>query len=241
METLTLIPLDDSVVFPGMTRDARARRRRRGARPARPAQRRQFASRRHRGRGGRAPAHPGGGHGRDRRGPAPRRRRAPPDRHRRRPAGRGHRAPGRRPAGERAARARARVPRGGRGDPRAARRRPADRRVPALDRRARRAGRHRRLLARPELRAEARAAGDARRHRAAGAALDRCSASAWPSCRCARRIRDDVESGAQQQQREYFLRKQMESIRKELGEDEGSVVDDYRRQDRGGRDARRGA
>src|SRR6476620_7031078 len=45
-----------------------------------------------------------------------------------------------------------------------------------------------------------------------------------------RRIRDDVESGAQQQQREYFLRKQLESIRKELGEDEGSVVDDYRRQ-----------
>ncbi len=43
-----------------------------------------------------------------------------------------------------------------------------------------------------------------------------------------RRIRDDVESGAQKQQREYFLRKQMESIRKELGEDEGSVVDDYR-------------
>src|SRR6478609_7990011 len=29
------------------------------------------------------------------------------------------------------------------------------------------------------------------------------------------RIRDDVESGAQKQQREYFLRKQMESIRKE--------------------------
>jgi ATP-dependent Lon protease len=45
-----------------------------------------------------------------------------------------------------------------------------------------------------------------------------------------RRIRDDVESGAQQQQREYFLRKQLESIRKELGEDEGSVMDDYRRQ-----------
>jgi ATP-dependent Lon protease len=44
-----------------------------------------------------------------------------------------------------------------------------------------------------------------------------------------RRIREDVESGAQQQQREYFLRKQMESIRKELGEDEGSVVDEYRK------------
>jgi ATP-dependent Lon protease len=44
-----------------------------------------------------------------------------------------------------------------------------------------------------------------------------------------RRIREDVESGAQRQQREYFLRKQMDSIRKELGEDEGSVIDEYRR------------
>src|SRR3954462_11895221 len=42
------------------------------------------------------------------------------------------------------------------------------------------------------------------------------------------RIRDDVQSGAEQQQREYFLRKQMESIRKELGEDDGSIVDEYR-------------
>jgi ATP-dependent Lon protease len=44
-----------------------------------------------------------------------------------------------------------------------------------------------------------------------------------------KRIRDDVQSGAEAQQREYFLRKQMESIRKELGEDEGSVVDEYRK------------
>jgi ATP-dependent Lon protease len=43
-----------------------------------------------------------------------------------------------------------------------------------------------------------------------------------------RRIREDVESGAQAQQREYFLRKQMDSIRKELGEDEGSVIEEYR-------------
>jgi ATP-dependent Lon protease len=43
-----------------------------------------------------------------------------------------------------------------------------------------------------------------------------------------KRIRDDVESGAEKQQREYFLRKQMESIRKELGEDEGSIVEEYR-------------
>src|SRR5919198_6222843 len=42
------------------------------------------------------------------------------------------------------------------------------------------------------------------------------------------RIREDVRSGAEKQQREYFLRKQMESIRKELGEDDASVVDEYR-------------
>ncbi|MDX6454254.1 MAG: ATP-dependent Lon protease, partial [Gaiellaceae bacterium] len=43
-----------------------------------------------------------------------------------------------------------------------------------------------------------------------------------------RRIRDDVEEGAQKQQREWFLRQQLNSIRKELGEDEGSVVEEYR-------------
>src|ERR687886_1542058 len=43
-----------------------------------------------------------------------------------------------------------------------------------------------------------------------------------------RRIRDDVRSGAEQQQREYFLRKQMESIRRELGEDSASGVEEYR-------------
>src|SRR3954467_9057732 len=43
-----------------------------------------------------------------------------------------------------------------------------------------------------------------------------------------RRIRDDVEEGAAKQQREYVLRKQMESIRRELGEDDGSFVDEYR-------------
>jgi ATP-dependent Lon protease len=42
-----------------------------------------------------------------------------------------------------------------------------------------------------------------------------------------RKIRDDVESGAQKQQREYFLRKQMESIRKELGEDEDDLIAEY--------------
>jgi len=44
-----------------------------------------------------------------------------------------------------------------------------------------------------------------------------------------KRIRDDVEDGTQKQQREYFLRKQMDAIRKELGESDGSVVDEYRK------------
>jgi ATP-dependent Lon protease len=43
-----------------------------------------------------------------------------------------------------------------------------------------------------------------------------------------KRIHDDVEDGAQKQQREYFLRRQMDAIRKELGENDGSVVDEYR-------------
>ena len=43
-----------------------------------------------------------------------------------------------------------------------------------------------------------------------------------------KRIHDDVEDGAQKQQREYFLRRQMDAIRKELGEQDGSVADEYR-------------
>jgi ATP-dependent Lon protease len=43
-----------------------------------------------------------------------------------------------------------------------------------------------------------------------------------------KRIREDVQDGAEKQQREYFLRKQMDSIRKELGEDDASVSDEYR-------------
>ena len=43
-----------------------------------------------------------------------------------------------------------------------------------------------------------------------------------------KRIHDDVEDGAQKQQREYFLRRQMEAIRKELGETDASVANEYR-------------
>jgi ATP-dependent Lon protease len=44
-----------------------------------------------------------------------------------------------------------------------------------------------------------------------------------------RKIREDVQSGAEKQQREYFLRKQMESIQRELDEDGASVAEEYRR------------
>src|SRR5579884_2085523 len=42
------------------------------------------------------------------------------------------------------------------------------------------------------------------------------------------KVRSDVESEAHKQQREYVLRKQLESIKKELGEDETSVAEEYR-------------
>ncbi|HWP66786.1 MAG TPA: endopeptidase La [Candidatus Limnocylindria bacterium] len=44
-----------------------------------------------------------------------------------------------------------------------------------------------------------------------------------------KRIREEVESGAQKQQREHFLRRQMDAIRKELGEDDVSAAAEYRR------------
>jgi ATP-dependent Lon protease len=44
-----------------------------------------------------------------------------------------------------------------------------------------------------------------------------------------KRIRDDVQDGTQKQQREYILRKQMEAIRKELGETDGPVAEEYAR------------
>src|SRR5262249_27240282 len=43
-----------------------------------------------------------------------------------------------------------------------------------------------------------------------------------------KRIRQDVEGGAQKQQRDYILRKQMDAIRKELGEDDASASGEYR-------------
>jgi ATP-dependent Lon protease len=42
-------------------------------------------------------------------------------------------------------------------------------------------------------------------------------------------IRNQVNEGMQKSQREYLLRQQLEAIRKELGEDDGDVVAEYRR------------
>ena len=87
------------------------------------------------------------------------------------------------------------------------------------------------------LRAEGRAAAHARRDRPPGAGGQ--AAAREPGRAAGRkRIREDVQEGAEKQQREYFLRKQMESIRKELGEDEAFDRRGVPHQDRGGRHAR---
>ena len=82
-------------------------------------------------------------------------------------------------------RARARVPRGRRGDPRAARRRPADPRVRACDHRAPARSPTRLPTPRRGLRRQGRAARGGRHRRAARARRFGCSASGSPSCRCA--------------------------------------------------------
>ena len=101
------------------------------------------------------------------------------------PADRGRADPRRQPGRRAHSRARARVPRRGRGDPRAARRRRAGRRLPALDLRARRRS--------PTPRATARtsrsptSSGCWRRSTSPSGSSWRssCSASGSPSCRCA--------------------------------------------------------
>ena len=44
-----------------------------------------------------------------------------------------------------------------------------------------------------------------------------------------RKIREDAETASASSAGEHVLRKQMESIRRELGEDDGSIVDEYRK------------
>ena len=78
-------------------------------------------------------------------------------------------------------------------------------------------------------RAEAAPAGDARRQRRGWQIAVELQRERLAELQVRSKIRDDVESGAQKQQREYFLRKQMESIRKELGEDEADLIGEYER------------
>ena len=62
-----------------------------------------------------------------------------------------------------------------------------------------------------------------------------CSASVLTELQVRRRIRDDIAVETEKQQREYFLRRQMDSIRKELGDDDASVIEEYAAKHRGGR------
>ena len=122
----------------------------------------------------------------------------------------------------------ARVPRRGRGDPRAARRRRPHPRLAARDHRAGRARRLVRLQPRPHLRAAAlRCCATLDVPERLELALD-LQRERLAELQIRKRIRDDVQEGAEKQQRDYFLRKQMDSIRKELGEDDASVVEEYR-------------
>ena len=132
------------------------------------------------------------------------------------------------PPGVEDPRAAARVPRDGRRDPRAARRRRAHRVVRALDPRDRNARRHGRVRAR---RRPSRRRSSCSRRSTSIERLQialRLQRERLAELQVRRRIRDDVEEGAAKQQREYILRRQLESIRKELGEDDASAADDYR-------------
>ena len=168
--------------LPEHERHADRGRRRRGARPARAAPRERVREGRHRRRGRRPRPPPGRRPRRRLHGPPPRRHRRRPHRRARQPPRRGRGAPRRGPAAgatrelEREYRAIVEEILELRGDDgRIARVRP-------LDHRARHARRHRGLLARPDLRAEGRAARDGRRRRAARA---RASAPARAARRAA--------------------------------------------------------
>ena len=56
-----------------------------------------------------------------------------------------------------------------------------------------------------------------------------------------RRIRDDVTDGMEKQQREFLLRRQMDAIRKELGDNDGDDIEDLPHAHRGDPALRRGA
>ena len=161
-------------------------------------------------------------------GAPPGRPRRGPHRSRRHPSRGGRRPSGRDAAADPDARSRARVSRGGGGDSRTSRRRRPDQRVRPLHHRpgplADTAGYS------PDLNVDQKLE--------LLETLDvverltlalRFQQERLAELRVRKRIRDDVESGAQKQQREYFLRRQMDAIRKELGENEASVAEEYRK------------
>ena len=170
-------------------------------------------------------------------GPAPRRRRRRPDAARRSPVRRGRGAPDEVPVdGRRATWSASTAPSSRRSSscaattaasPPSCARSPSPGRWPTP-----------RLLARPDLRAEGRAAADRSTSPSGWSWRSSCQRERLAELQVRKRIRDDVESGAEKQQREYFLRKQMDSIRKELGEDDALGRRGVPDQDRRGRDAR---
>ena len=183
---------------------------------------------------------PGGGRAVDPDRPAPRRRRRGRHRPRRPPARRGRGAARRGAAArqDRASSSASTAPSSRRSSS-CATPTAAIARVRALDQRARRARRH--VGYSPDLTLRRRRSSCSRRVDVVERlelAL-RLQRERLAELQVRRRIREDVESGAQKQQREYFLRRQMDSIRKELGEDDGSVAEEYRHEDRGARAARR--
>ena len=233
MSTLPLIPLDDVVVFPGMNLTLAHRRRRRGRGPARPAQGRRVRRRRHVAADPRAPRpsrrHPGRRRSRASAAASP----APPAPTSTAPCGsRSPRTTTRPSATTRSARSSASTAPSSRRSSTCATP-TTDPRLPALDHRARAPSPT--PPATPPTSATSRRSSCWRRSTSASGSRRRVAfqRERLAELQVRSRIRDDVQSGAEKQQREYFLRKQMDSIRKELGEDDASVADEYREQDRG--------
>ena len=83
------------------------------------------------------------------------------------------------------------------------------------------------LLPRPEPRTEGRAARDDRRSRAAGKGLS-WMREVLAGITLRKRVRDDATENIEKNQRDYLLRQQMDSIRRQLGEESGSVAAEYR-------------
>ena len=229
MENLILVPLDDSVLFPGMTATIAVETGEEERVLLRTPHRRRVRERRHRRRRRRAHAHPRGRLRRRRRGGRARRAGCRQHRRLREPARGGDR------------------PRGP-GAQRRARRVPSSASTARWSRRSSTCVERTRASVRSCAPSRGRGRWPTRRATRPTSACDdkiglletldvterleralELQRERLAELQVRAKIRDDVQQGAERQQREYFLRKQMESIRKELGEDEGSVAEEYRR------------